>query len=440
VLSVVPTPIGNLGDISMRALETLRACDLVAAEDTRHSGLLLKHHGIKKPFVSLHEHNEASRTASLVPRILDGLHVAMVTDAGTPGLSDPGARLIRGCIEAGAPVSVLPGASAITTALVGSGFTADSGFFFGGFLPNTSGRRERTLRGALESGHVCLFFESPHRLLKSLGVLAALDPERPLCVARELTKRFENYHRGTAPVLLDHFSKTPPRGEICLVIAAKATRHTSLPLAADPAPIEDAGTMIKDIGRILYHESTILTRLDELAATITRDYSGRPLTVVGILNGSCLFLGDLLRRIPIPLQVDCLSVASYHGGTRSSGTVTFRQTSLPDVAGRDVLVVDDILDTGRTLAAVCRILSRDGRAAGVRSCVLLDKDIPRAEPVEPDYLGFKIANEFVVGYGLDYMGQYRNLPFIGVLTPEAIARTENTMHGPLTADHADSNG
>ncbi len=427
MLSVVPTPIGNLGDITLRALDTLRNCDLVAAEDTRHSGLLLKHHGIDKPFVSLHEHNEASRTANLLPRILGGLHVSLITDAGTPALSDPGARIVRGCIDAGVPVTVLPGASAITTSLVGSGLALDGGFYFGGFVPNKSGRRERVLRAALASGHVCLFFESPHRLVKSLGILAALDPGRPLCVARELTKRFEDYRRGTAPDLLAHFTQSPPRGEICLVIGAEPGRHTgtpadSFPPAGDPAPHGDVGAMGKDIGRILYHESTILARLDELAATITTDYSERPLTVVGILNGSCLFLGDLLRRIPLPLQVDCLSVASYHGGTRSTGTVTFRQTSLPEVAGRDVLVVDDILDTGRTLAAVCGKLLQECRAARVRSCVLLDKDVPRAEPIEPDYLGFKIANAFVVGYGLDYMGHYRNLPFIGVLTPEAIAR------------------
>lgn len=180
--------------------------------------------------------------------------------------------------------------------------------------------------------------------------------------------------------------------------------------------------MIADIGKVLFHESTILARLDEIAAEITKDYRGREITVVGILNGSCLFLGDLLRRIPLPLKVDCLAVASYHGGTKSSGTVSFRQHELPDVAGRHVLIVDDILDTGRTLAAVKRTFMETGSAESVRSCVLLDKNVPREEDVSSDYVGFTIPNEFVVGYGLDYMGHYRNLPFIGVLTDEAIAR------------------
>lgn len=180
--------------------------------------------------------------------------------------------------------------------------------------------------------------------------------------------------------------------------------------------------MIADIGKVLFHESTILARLDEIAAEITKDYRGREVTVVGILNGSCLFLGDLLRRIPLPLKVDCLGVASYHGGTKSSGTVSFRQHALPDVAGRHVLLVDDILDTGRTLAAVKRAFMETGSVGSVRSCVLLDKNIAREQDVASEYVGFTIPNEFVVGYGLDYMGHYRNLPFIGVLTEEAIAR------------------
>jgi hypoxanthine phosphoribosyltransferase len=180
--------------------------------------------------------------------------------------------------------------------------------------------------------------------------------------------------------------------------------------------------MTDDIQKVLFHESTILARLDELADRIVRDYRGKDVTVVGILNGSCLFLGDLLRRIPLPLKVDCLSVASYHGGTKSSGTVAFRQSDLPDVAGRHVLLVDDILDTGRTLAAVKGRFEAEGAAKDVRSCVLLKKDIPREEFLTSDYVGFEIPNEFVVGYGLDYMGHYRNLPYIGVLNEAAIAR------------------
>src|SRR5213078_1946047 len=147
MLYVIATPIGNLGDITLRAIEALKSADVVAAEDTRHSGLLLKHFGIKKPFVSYHEHNEAVRTAELVERLARGENVALITDAGTPGLSDPGLRLIRECINRELPFTILPGPSAILTALLGSGFSTHK-FSFRGFLPVRSGKRERELRAA----------------------------------------------------------------------------------------------------------------------------------------------------------------------------------------------------------------------------------------------------------------------------------------------------
>ena len=176
--------------------------------------------------------------------------------------------------------------------------------------------------------------------------------------------------------------------------------------------------MLEDLTRILYHESTILSRLDELAHQITWDYRDRELTVVAVLNGSLMFMGDLLRRIPLPLAIDCLSVASYVGD-KSSGVVTFDQLSMPDIAGRHVLILDDILDSGQTLHAVReRLLGENPRS--VKICVLLRKDVTRAKPVEADYVGFEIADEFVVGYGLDFMERYRNLPCIGVLAEEAI--------------------
>jgi len=178
--------------------------------------------------------------------------------------------------------------------------------------------------------------------------------------------------------------------------------------------------MQDDIAKILLHESTILARLDELAYQITQDYREKPLTVIGILNGSCLFLADLLRRIPIPLQIDCLSIASYHGGLESSGAVAFRQSELPNVAGRHVLLVDDILDTGVTLHVVCEKIG-SLEPLSLRTCVLLKKDVPRKAEFDADYVGFAIPNEFVVGYGLDYQQHYRNLPFIGVLSEEAIS-------------------
>ena len=178
--------------------------------------------------------------------------------------------------------------------------------------------------------------------------------------------------------------------------------------------------MQDDLDRILFDEATILARLDEIAAEIVRDYSDRELTVIAVLNGSLIFMADLLRRIPLPLKLDCLSVASYHGGTKSSGEVVFRQVSLPDVAGRHILILDDILDSGLTLNAIRRKLA-EVDPLSVRVCVLLEKRIERAAPVDADYVGFKIGNEFVVGYGLDYMERYRNLPCIGVLRPELIS-------------------
>lgn len=225
MLSVVPTPIGNRQDITLRAVEVLKSADLIAAEDTRHSGLLLQHLGIKKPFISLHGHNESFRCEDVANRIAEGSHVALITDAGMPGISDPGYRLIRTCIDRGLPVSVLPGPSAVLTALVGSGFPCDR-FFFGGFLPVKSGRRTNELTAAATRGETSIYFESPHRILKTLAALDAICPGRPVCVARELTKTFEEYRRETPAALIAHFEKHPPKGEITLVIPSASTaRH-----------------------------------------------------------------------------------------------------------------------------------------------------------------------------------------------------------------------
>jgi len=180
--------------------------------------------------------------------------------------------------------------------------------------------------------------------------------------------------------------------------------------------------MQADLDRILFDEATIHRRLDELAARISQDYRDRELTVIAILNGSIILVADLLRRIPLPLKLDCLSVASYHGGVKPSGELVFRQVSLPDVAGRHVLILDDILDSGATLASIRERIETAGPLS-VRTCVLLEKKRTRARAVDPDYVGFEIADEFVVGYGLDYMERYRNLPCIGVLRRDLIART-----------------
>lgn len=172
-------------------------------------------------------------------------------------------------------------------------------------------------------------------------------------------------------------------------------------------------------GHILFSATDIAARLDTLAAELTAFYRGKPLTVLAIMTGSLPFCADLLRRVPIPLHLECLSVASYHGTTESSGVVTFRQYELPAMAGRDVLILDDILDTGRTLHAVRRRLLAEASPRSVRVAVLLRKEKQRAEPMEADYAGFDIADEFVIGYGLDYEGRYRNLPDLRVVTPSA---------------------
>lgn len=222
MLTIVPTPIGNLQDITLRALDALRESDVIAAEDTRHSGILLHHHGISKPMVSLHEHNEASRSAALVEDIAGGRRVALITDAGMPGISDPGFRLIRACRERNLPVTVLPGPSAVPTALVGSGFPTDA-FYFGGFLPVKSGRRQAELERAAAREETSVYFESPHRLLKSLEVLATAAPEITVCVARELTKKFEEFRRGRPAELVTHYQQHPPKGEITLVLSSRAS-------------------------------------------------------------------------------------------------------------------------------------------------------------------------------------------------------------------------
>ena len=175
-----------------------------------------------------------------------------------------------------------------------------------------------------------------------------------------------------------------------------------------------AVNMQADLERILFEEKTISRRLDELAAQISADYHDRELTVVAILNGSFIFMADLLRRIPLSLKLDCLSVASYHGNLQTSGEVIFRQVAPPDVAGRHILLLDDILDSGTTLNAIRERLET-ASPRSIRVCVLLRKLKSRTGAATADYVGFDIADEFVVGYGLDYMERYRNLPCIGVL-------------------------
>jgi hypoxanthine phosphoribosyltransferase len=174
-----------------------------------------------------------------------------------------------------------------------------------------------------------------------------------------------------------------------------------------------------DLERVLFDEPAIHRRLDDIAAQISNDYRERELTVIAVLHGSLMFVADLLRRIPLPLKLECLSVASYHRKTQTSGEVVFKQITLPDIAGRDVLIVDDILDSGHTLAAIREAL-QTAKPQSIRVCVLLSKKKQRAREVDTDYVGFEIEDEFVVGYGLDFRERYRNLPYIGVLRKELL--------------------
>lgn len=172
-------------------------------------------------------------------------------------------------------------------------------------------------------------------------------------------------------------------------------------------------SMEQNIERVLYSEQTILSRLDVIGSQISLDYAGKDLTVVAIMNGSIMFMSDLLKRVNIPLQIDCWSVSSYHG-TKSSEKITFRQHDIVDVDNRHVLLLDDILDSGLTLHTIKNKIINETKAASVKSCVLLSKNVTRVRDIEADYVGFDIENEFVVGYGLDYNEHYRNLPYVGV--------------------------
>jgi 16S rRNA (cytidine1402-2'-O)-methyltransferase len=206
-----------LGDITLRALEVLKEVNVVAAEDTRRSSILLHRYEISKPLVSFHEHNEARRTSELIDRLKAGEKVALLTDAGMPSISDPGYRLVRACIENEIKLEVIPGPSAVLTALVGSGLPTDS-FYFGGFLPVKSGQREKELHRAIARECTSIYFESPHRIVRSLEVVRQVDATREVCVARELTKQFEDYRRGPVETVHAHYVAHPPKGEITFLI------------------------------------------------------------------------------------------------------------------------------------------------------------------------------------------------------------------------------
>ncbi len=181
-----------------------------------------------------------------------------------------------------------------------------------------------------------------------------------------------------------------------------------------------SGATHDHLERVLFDEVSILARLDEIAERITKDYADMPLTVVAVLHGSLIMMADLLRRIRLPLKMECISVESYHGGVESSGRVKFNMSKMPELTGEHVLIVDDILDSGRTLEAIIGKIYEDCVPESIKVAVLLDKKTSRVADIDPHYVGFEIDDLFVVGYGLDYQGKYRNLPFIGTLKPEHI--------------------
>jgi 16S rRNA (cytidine1402-2'-O)-methyltransferase len=217
-LHLVATPIGNLRDITQRAIDVLRSVAVVACEDTRHSGILLKHHGVRARLLSLNEHNEAHRIPQLLEMIAEGQSVALVSDAGMPTVSDPGQRLVAATVAAGLHVETIPGPSAVLAALAASGLPTTP-FYFGGFLPHKKGVRLNELTASMGRECTSVYFESPYRLVDSLGMLASIDPDRRVVVARELTKKFEEFRRGPASILLKDFSAKAPKGEITLLIA-----------------------------------------------------------------------------------------------------------------------------------------------------------------------------------------------------------------------------
>ncbi|NLW06439.1 MAG: 16S rRNA (cytidine(1402)-2'-O)-methyltransferase [Clostridia bacterium] len=246
-LYLVATPIGNLEDITLRALKVLKEVDYIAAEDTRRTRELLAHYGLHTPLTSYHHHNRASKTPYLLSLLQEGKEIALVSDAGLPGISDPGEELVQQAIVAGIKVIPIPGANAALTALVASGLPTGR-FAFEGFLPRSPGARRQKLQKLAGEERTLVFYEAPHRLLATLQDMVAIMGERQVVVGRELTKKFESFWRGTLAAAVDHFHAEPPRGEITLVVAGAAA--PPLP-SFDPerAAAEVAALEAKGIGR-----------------------------------------------------------------------------------------------------------------------------------------------------------------------------------------------
>jgi 16S rRNA (cytidine1402-2'-O)-methyltransferase len=217
MLYIVSTPIGNLKDITLRALETLKSVDLIAAEDTRHTKILLDTYGIKKSLTSFFEHNQVKKVDYLIGLLKKGKHIALVSDAGTPGISDPGFLIVSRALDNKIPINVVPGVSACITALTASGLPSHR-FLFEGFLPPKSGARRNRLASLKGQGATIIFYESPHRLLKTLKDMQDIWDDPVIVVARELTKKFEEIRQDRASLIIEHFSKHTPKGEMVLLV------------------------------------------------------------------------------------------------------------------------------------------------------------------------------------------------------------------------------
>ena len=241
-LYVVATPIGNLEDVTYRAVRVLREADLIACEDTRHTAKLLQHYGIDKPTVSYHEHNEAARAEELVMKLEQGITVAQVSDAGMPGISDPGYRVIKLAIEHGVTVVPLPGPSALIAGLAASGLPTDS-FQFLGFVPSKSGQRRTMLESLRQAPHTTIFYEAPHRIAATMqDIVEILGPEHPVVLARELTKIHEEFIRGTAAEVLARTQAQELKGEITLLIGKSEAQETQ-------AVVKDIAQRLEEIMR-----------------------------------------------------------------------------------------------------------------------------------------------------------------------------------------------
>jgi len=265
-LVVCPTPIGNLEDVTLRVLDALRRADVVACEDTRHTRVLLARYEISAKLLSFHEHNERARATELLQRIGAGAVVALVSDAGTPMVSDPGFALVRGCLAAGFELEVLPGPSAVITALIASGLPAER-WRFAGFAPRARGELQALLAGTTET---LVAFESPRRLAATLELLAVQDPTRPVAVCRELTKLNEEVRRGSAAELAEHYRVNPARGEVVLVCGAAAPERARLQDAAEALrAVVGAGARARPAATAI--ASLTGLRANELYREITRE-------------------------------------------------------------------------------------------------------------------------------------------------------------------------